>query len=300
MKQGITIGYPLVNFKSEVDSIFISNQLEIKRITVVSEPVEIMEMLLPEMKETVHVAKIKGSCRDSIIKGAYALVTGLRLFKSGPVGLDDYHIESELSPSNLSKEKIPNLFFLKPSLEVSGSYHLLENEVEHLQSFLEKFFTSGPMKRHLSIAIHRFNTGIQGGNLEAKFLDFIIALETIYLSGEGELRYRLANRTASLIGKEGDRLEVFKQVMSLYKLRCEVLHQGKFSHGKFEKATQISESLVRKSLLSALALRQKLSITKLRTKLDECLHRPEMKTWLQNEVEDFWEDITFPPSVQEK
>ena len=294
-KEQITVGYPLINFEPQVEEIPISRQIMIKKVTIVSKPIEILDLKLGEIEFTHWCASIKGNSFDAIRQNAIALIYGLRLFKTGPVGIEEGYIESELSPPDLPKEKIPQLWFLKPDLEVLGTYTLEKNEAHNLQRFFDKFLRVGTIKRPLSTAFGRFNKGIQSDSVEEAFIDFITTLEILFLRNmSGEIRYKLANRVACLIGDEENSHEICNDVKELYKLRSKTLHSGRVDYEKLRQKLHQLESLVRKSLLSVLALKDRLSHKNLPSKLDECLHKRETKIILRNYVNEFWKDIVFP------
>jgi len=243
-KENMVIAYPLVNFESDVDEIPLSKHLLIKKCITVIPPFEISGIgVTPKSSSTRWGAQIKGSSFHDIEKRAIVLIYGLRLFKTGPVGFDDYYFESELSPPNLSVDKIPDLWYLKPELEVSGTFDLRKTEVEHVKKFFGRFLSIRSVGRHLQMALRRFNNGIQKASLEEKFLDFVIALEILFLSnGPGAMRYKLANRVASLLGKE-DSFQIYKDVTELYIIRNEILHQGKTSYKKLTQKEPYSSHL---------------------------------------------------------
>lgn len=297
MSEGqIRVGYPLIKFESQVDEIPISKQIMIKKVTIVSKPIEILPNLkLGEIETTHWCASIEGKSFDAIKQNAIALIYGLRLFKTGPVGIEEGYIESELSPPNLPKDKIPQLWFLKPNLEVFGTYTLKRKETQNLQRFFDKFLRVGTIKRPMATAFGRFNKGIQSDSLEEAFIDFTTTLEILFIRDRsGEIRYKLANRVASLVGEEENSYEIYKEVKELYEMRSKAVHSGRIDYEKFRQKIYQFESLVRRSLLNVLALKDRFSHKNLLSKLDECLHKRETKRVLQNYVNEFWKNIIFP------
>jgi len=298
-KEEIRVGYYLLNFESQVKEIPLSNQIMIKKITVVDEPFVIGGVEIGGGERTFWCASIEGGSFDDIKQKAMALIYGLRFFKMGPVGIEEGHIESELSPPDLPREKIPQLWFLKPEPQVSGTYTLLKDEVVYVQRFFDRFLKVGTIKRPLATAWYRFNKAIQSDNLEETFIDFITTLEILFLrSRSGEIRYKLANRVASLVGEEENSYQIYKDVKKLYDLRSSVLHSGQIDYEKLREKTQQLESLVRKSLLSVLALKDKFAYKNLPSKLDECLHKRETKIMLHNHINEFWGSIIFPKNYK--
>jgi len=77
---------------------------------------------------------------------------------------------------------------------------------------------------NLRIALRRFNSAYHG-NIEDRLVDHIIALEFLYLGHEQELKYRLALRTAYLLGKnESERKVIFNKMRKAYSMRSDIVH----------------------------------------------------------------------------
>lgn len=295
-KEKITVGYRLLNFESQVEVVFLPLKITIKRVTMHDELHEVggLEISLAEWTEW-HV-RISGYSLEDVERKGIALIYGLRLFKTGPVGIGEGIISSELSPSNLSEEKIPRLWsYLQPDPEVSGTYILLEEEVEHLQRFFEKFFRIGTMGDSVKRAFQKFSQAIQNGSLKEKVINFLSSLEILFLAGEsGEITYKLANRVASFIGKEEDSYQVFTDVKEFYNLRSAAVHGRSVDYENLFQSLPRLESITRKSILGALALKDTFAKRRFTSKLDECLHNQSTKKMLHHEIQKFWEDIIFP------
>lgn len=285
------VGYYLLNFKSEVDIITLSDQIEIRKI------VSSFQVGRSELIEEFWCACIEGDISEDIRNNAIALVYGLRLFKTGPVGIEEGYIKEETSPSNLPENQIPDLLFLKPDLEVSGAYTLQKNELDSLQKFFKKFLGLERIDDPLVHAILRFNRGIESDSLREAFVDFMITLEVLFLEGRtGEMRYKLANRVASLIGGKQS-YELSNEVKKLYDLRSKVVHSGGVGYKELQKRKDYLESIARRCILGVLALRGKVPPKKLPTKLDECMHNTNTRRMLRRTVRNFWQGVDFPADV---
>lgn len=80
---------------------------------------------------------------------------------------------------------------------------------------------------YLKIALNYFRRGHLEEYKENRIIDFFIALEALYSSsGEmSEMRYRISNRLAVLIGKDADdRKKIQKESRDLYDLRSKIVH----------------------------------------------------------------------------
>jgi len=288
------VGYHLVHFKSEVDIVTLSDQIEIRKI------VSTFEFAGTEATGEHWCACFEGDDSVDIKNLGDALICGLRLFKTGPVGIEEGYIKEETSPSDLPEDQIPDLWTFRPDVEVSGTYTLQKNELKSLKKFFKKFRNLRRIKDPLAHAILRFNRGIESDSPREAFVDLMIALEVLFLEGRtGEIRYKLGNRVASLIGGK-ESYEFSSKVKKLYDLRSKIVHSGGVSYKELQKKRAFLESLARKSLLSVIALRQNVPPKKLPTKLDECMHDPHTRKMLRRTVRNFWQGVDFPANVQMK
>lgn len=85
---------------------------------------------------------------------------------------------------------------------------------------------------YLKIALNYFRRGRLETYQENRIIDFFVSLEALYsLSGEKtEMRYRISNRLATLIGKDAnDRKKIQKESRDLYDLRSSIVHGSKIN-----------------------------------------------------------------------
>jgi len=288
------VGYHLLNFESEVDMVTLSDQIEIRKI------VSTFKFAGTEATSESWCACFEGDDSVDIRKHGVALICGLRLFKTGPVGIEEGYIEEETSPSDLPEDQIPDLWEFRPDVGVSGTYTLQKNELNSLKKFFKEFLTLGRISDPLAHAILRFNRGIESDSPREAFVDLMITLEVLFLeSRRGEIRYKLGNRVASLIGgKEG--YELSSKVKKLYDLRSEIVHSGGVGYKELQKKRDFLESLARESLLGVIALRRNIPPKKLPAKLDECMHDPNVRKMLRRAIRNFWQGVDFPANVQMK
>lgn len=76
----------------------------------------------------------------------------------------------------------------------------------------------------LNEALRRFNSAYHG-ELEDRLIDQMIAFESLYIADYKELGYKLALRTAFLLGKK--RTKIFNDMRKAYDLRGNVVHGSK-------------------------------------------------------------------------
>jgi len=110
-----------------------------------------------------------------------------------------------------------------------------------------------PTKKFLETAINRFNSAMEKASFEDRLIDFIIALEALFLKEPLELEYRLSIRIASFLGKTKDeRNKIFQLIRRAYKTRSAIVHggiklkkKGEFSGDELSSL----EEIVRRSIM---------------------------------------------------
>lgn len=169
------------------------------------------------------------------------LITALRLFKDGVVGHN--HIYA-FPLTSWDKSISANLVERKFS---GKKYTLSKSEVHEFKKWWKEFtkFKSLMTRKEIEIAIRRFNYAYERVSLEDKLIDYIIAFESLLLTGEPEKRFRFALSGAFLLGKEKKDLkernlymkEVKEYLSEAYKLRNYIVHGSK----KLKKKTEINK-----------------------------------------------------------
>ncbi len=115
-------------------------------------------------------------------------------------------------------------------------YWLKGDELKQLIAFKENvhplLLREKPSKndRYLQIAMEYFLEGCRkeaNGNDEMAALDFIIALEAMYLEQDQELKYKFQNRVAMLLGDNDEERDKFQKYSDeVYNLRSKIVHGG--------------------------------------------------------------------------
>lgn len=98
-------------------------------------------------------------------------------------------------------------------------------EVNNLLQNIRQWRKDGVLKI-IDVALRRFHSAYHG-NIEDRIIDQMIAFESLYLSDPQELTYKLALRTAFLLGKRKDkRKAIFSDMKKAYDYRSRIVHGG--------------------------------------------------------------------------
>lgn len=170
------------------------------------------------METTYSIKKGEGIDESGVVETFRKLVSVLRLLKKGEV----YFRKVISSPASWQTElatfSTGNLYPEK----YGERYKLAKSEVEEFKEFWKDFLTFDFDKnKFLDVAIRRLDYGITRNKPEDKLIDYIIALEALFLVDEGELSYRLSIRTATFLDKNKT---VFEDVRTAYSLRNKIVH----------------------------------------------------------------------------
>ena len=236
---------PLENFSCETENIDLGKGLRIRQISDVEKsgylrlmegswgfPTSFGGLNILDVKyvlETTYLHRKEtpintASCRQSFEDA----VTALRLFKSGSV---DFNV---LRTASIVWQPHPRSSYGSQGRYTSPwgpKYTLVESEVKPFMQIWKRYrkFRTERAKlkpnKYLEIALRRFNLGIEEADFENKMIDYLISLEALYLPERQELTYRLSNRVATLLGKEGKETEEIRKIITkAYDLRSDIVH----------------------------------------------------------------------------
>jgi hypothetical protein len=151
--------------------------------------------------------------------------------------------------------------------EIAFSMSVESDWLHKFKEFWERLQEDGVRKRSfLLTAIRRFGYAHERYRSEDKIIDLLIAAEALFLSDNiytGEIKYRLAQRTAFFLTEAGEhRKIVFKRMKAAYDFRSTTAHGGSYKK-PFPKKADGSESTmdefvwqiqdyIRRSLLRAI------------------------------------------------
>jgi hypothetical protein len=106
--------------------------------------------------------------------------------------------------------------------------HLLTNELDELRDIYTSLKMIDPLSNTFRIGIGRFNMAVERANYEDALLDSMISCESFLLNDikeRGELQFRLALRTAHLLGTTPEeKREIFSLAKTAYNLRSKIAH----------------------------------------------------------------------------
>jgi hypothetical protein len=175
------------------------------------------------------------------------LLMALRLFKSGYLerGLD-FHFEGGQSGHSL-QDKPPYRHPYQP-------LNLLPNDIVSLQIWWDLYNSvlieeGSTMHR----ALRRFER-VYSGELHERLTDTVISLETLLMpGGEGELRYRVAQRASFLVSADpATRLQIAQKIKKAYDMRSSLVHANARERGLTEEFAEECRDLLRLCLKTIL------------------------------------------------
>lgn len=283
----------LINFQSDIEKIKLNSGLIIKKISNIERRKAwrmraIKESDLLTIKWIaqlqVNVKRKERFAWEPSGKNFDDLITALRLFKVGVVGYK--HIYSY--PLSKWEETIRGNVRER---EFSGKkYTLSKPEVYEFKKWWKKYKSLKGIKweKEIDTAIKRFNYAYERVNLEDKLIDYIVAFESLLLTGEPEKRFRFALNGAFLLGKEITELkernlymrEVRGFLSEAYKLRNNVVHGSKSLENKIvinrkeipmQKFIETIENYLRKSIKIYLRIRKRQGKKKILEELDNAI-----------------------------
>ncbi len=163
--------------------------------------------------------------------------------------------------------------------------YLREAETERFKEFIIKireFLRSDSYKKqeYLKVATHYFLMAHERPDIADNLVNYVIALESLYFEEEtSEMKERLANRIANLLGETPEEKTKIREIMlDIYRLRCKYVHgkhtdadvSGKFQQVVFRRENWL-RNVLRFSLLVFFGLSKYYNTKKMRNELLETL-----------------------------
>ncbi|MDA2768661.1 MULTISPECIES: HEPN domain-containing protein [Bacillus cereus group] len=128
----------------------------------------------------------------------------------------------------------------------SRSKHVVIKDTQLFTDYFNKIIQL-PKK---SIALERLTSAHNKVNLEDKFIDLAIALESMYPSVKGEVSFKISLYTAKLLDGSQD---TFKKVKNLYGIRSNLVHgNSDLSREKLQKKLEELDGIVRQTIVKSL------------------------------------------------
>ena len=188
-------------------------------------------------------------------QSTHAIVQMLRYFKYGIIDMDYggiYYMPAWVNEIRrvgiriwgLPRKDRQGIFYAlansdRPKLEAYGqAYQKLKPLIDNV---------SGSLRQATSFAGNYFEGHNTHTKLEEKLIDLVIALEVLFSPGkEGELRFRIAQRAAILLGKTADdRISIKDFLVRVYDARSGLVHSGESPFSPTAKEKLTSEDLAR-------------------------------------------------------
>jgi len=106
-----------------------------------------------------------------------------------------------------------------------NKFHLKE---EDLDAIIDLFKFKLPFKvKEINLAFDNYEDSFETDNRSLSFLSLMMAMESLFNLGRGELRYRISRNCAVLLGKDlDDSIEIFKDIKEIYDTRSDLVHSG--------------------------------------------------------------------------
>ncbi|MGD9131962.1 MAG: HEPN domain-containing protein [Candidatus Bathyarchaeota archaeon] len=267
----LPVVYPIINFEAKLDLPFeISPTMVIRELSK-QEQKELLNILTPieitHPRRPKYCLDFKSNKKIEENSGTpYQVISVLRLLKPKLVGINHVIFQEVSSkvyryPSSMeadtSLSRIFKGLYVFEEAERSVFLNLLAKVRERLTDKLDK---------KLRFALGRFNMSYCSKTVDDMLLNYIFALESLYLSGISEKKFRLCCYvTFALSSNSDDPKEIWNYIDSAYNLRSQIVHGQGLRHttitvGKGYEKTKISpkdftdkiEEYTRKSILRVL------------------------------------------------
>ena len=256
----------LENFSLPIDDLPFGSNLRIRRFSRSEQEERLEQALRPHsltrpldvLRTSFAVEMEHGIPKGGVIhlkepmEAFGRVVSALRLFKPGVVGLGPTHQEGAYWQPNVVGTLSSSIYrvpFIGPT------YELTEAEAGQVVQFYNRLLTiDTSSERALELAIRRFNLAYERAMPADKLIDMMIAFEALLLPEKDELALRLSIRVANLLRDIADRQDTFKKMKKAYRLRSDAVHGGEIDDKEIGKCVEAMEELLRQSLRSVLKL----------------------------------------------
>lgn len=162
-------------------------------------------------------------------------ITALRLLHPGRLGayvivmktLDLNPVFPEYTIYSYLDFKLPQRGLV---LNLTTEYYLKKEEIDELISVYLKIngYNTDKKLKVLGSALRRFNQSYSRQSYEDKIVDITVILEQTLLFGiEGELKQRLSQYGAAILGRKRDPVLTYNTLKVLYDIRSKIVHENK-------------------------------------------------------------------------
>lgn len=245
-KKQLTFILPIINFETELQEVSISPSIRIRPLTgeetehLVQRPGP-LEVTYPKLSR--HCLEVKAENIGPAMKKAYPAISALRLLKPNLIGINLFlFLEG------------PHVYRYPGSMQVDtsslrikkGTFVLKKNEKTAFL-YLYRKISKMIKDRKLRFALGRLNMSYSSIWLDTRLLNYMIALESLYLPGGPEKKFRLCCYMASTFssGSEESTKNIWNYIDKAYDLRSHVVHGNgrpvlKVTIGKGKDRTEVS------------------------------------------------------------
>lgn len=256
----------LENFSLPIDSLPFASNLRIKRFSRSEQEKRLQRALQPYgstrpvdvLRTSFAVEMEHGIAKGGVIhlkeptEAFGRVVSALRLFKPGVVGLGPIHQEGAYWQPHVVGTLSSSIYTV---LFIGPTYELTEAEADQFVKFYNWLLSIDTSSdRSVELVIRRFNLAYERVMPADKLIDMMIAFEALLLPEKDELALRLSIRVANLLRDIADRQDTFKKMKKAYKLRSDAVHGGGINDEEISKSVQAMEELLRQSLRRVLKL----------------------------------------------
>ncbi|MFA5351732.1 MAG: hypothetical protein WC304_00445 [Candidatus Gracilibacteria bacterium] len=92
---------------------------------------------------------------------------------------------------------------------------------------VQEYFSNYSNLKNENICFRRFHSALSESNPYDRLIEFIVALESLFNDGGGEITYKIALRSAYFIGQNSvERKFIYEMIRDAYKHRSYILHGG--------------------------------------------------------------------------
>lgn len=159
----------------------------------------------------------------------------------------------------------------------------LNQEIKVARRIFDSINFSSKSKGYLRVALDYFRKANNERLNDNKLIDYMIALEALYLSERLELSYRLSHRVSCLLGEnDKKRAQIFKDIKSLYKKRSNVVH-GEHTDILSDEVSKLKE-YVKDSIQRFLVLATRYPKNKILEILDESVINKDTRERIQRDA----------------
>lgn len=224
---------PLDNFECESKRLVFERDIEIRELSerekekIVSRAISgslenEMEAMRHKFAAIIKLSWVKGNLPFIDHRGKLnALLTALRLFKTGGVGANVvYRREPKWQPGHFVGGAGREIY----SVPVVGPvYKLNTQEAKDFLIFWKWFHQ--PRSNNVEVAIRWFNHGFEDWISDDRVVSFVTAFESLFLRRHEEnKRKKLANRIPRLLTDAANRTQLNKNVGDIWDLRNSIVH----------------------------------------------------------------------------